>query len=428
MAITRYSDAGHGVASTDSEVVRPQLRWAFYALVASIPFERVDIGVPISAARIAGYGFFLIALLQPSISFRRPPAAFWCFATYVLIFALLMVFQPPELLEEILDRLLTLTQLLLLFWIAYNLMRYPRVAGGALLALGVSGAACALLQVAGLSAAEAADERVAAFGQNPNELSSILALGLLALLGLCYRRERSALSFGLAWPLIAVLGMAIIQTSSRGGLLALGSGLVVFVGVAGTRFAWIRRALFLVLGIALLVGLSYFSESNRRRWEETLIAGDLAHREILYPAAWQMFTEEPVAGWGPVTALYQLGGRTKFVNWPNPEESKRDTHNLALHVLTATGLLGTIPFVAGILLCVWSAFRARRGVEGILPLAMAISLLVSNMSGDRLYMKFHWLVLAYALASGYQVAVRRLPTRPPRSSTPPAPLAVVSRV
>jgi O-antigen ligase len=414
--------------------VHPALRWAFYVLVATIPLERVYIGVPVSFARIAGYGLILIALFHPGTSFRRPPAAFWCFATYVLIFAVLMGFQPAGFLEEISDRLFQLLQLLLLFWIAFSLMRDPEVAGGALVAFGLSCAACAFLQIAGLagdvggSGVEEMSDRVAAFDQNPNELSSILSLGLLALLGLGYRRERSPLPFGWAWPLIAGLGIAIVQTGSRGGLLALGLGLVIFVGGTGTRAARIKRVLVLGLGIVLLVGLSYFSESSRQRWEASLMAGDMAKREIIYPTAWQMFTEEPVVGWGPITALYELGRRTWHINWHVPEKPKRDTHNLALHVLTATGLLGAIPFVAGISLCVWSAFRARRGVEGVLPLAMALSLLLSNMSGDRLYMKTHWLVLAYALASGYDVAVRRLSSRPPCATAPAAPLAAVSGV
>jgi len=359
-----------------------------------------------------GYGLFVMALLHPRISFRPPPPAFWCFALYVLIFTLLMAFQPLELLEEILERVLTMTQLLFLFWISYNLMRYPAIAGRALLVFGVSCAACAFLQVAGLAQADLAEERQAAFGQNPNALAAILDMGILAIVGLGYRAERTALPYGLTWLLLGILGIAVVQTGSRGGLLTLAAGLAVFL-FAGSRRARIGKALILILATALVVALSYFSGASRRRWEETLGAGSLAHREQLYPAAWEIFTEEPVVRWGPVTSLYELGGRTRDIDWVNPEERKRDTHNLALHVLTATGLLGTIPFAAGIWLCVLAAYKGRHGIEGMAPLAMTLSLLVSNMSGDRVYMKFHWVVLAYGLASGCQILARAMPTRSP---------------
>jgi O-antigen ligase len=408
MAITRCSDAGHGVASTDSYVVGPQIRWAFYAVVASLSTEGVSLGIPVTAPRILGYVFFLLALLQPRVSFRLPPPAFWWFGIYVYLYAALTIFQPSEFWEEIMERVLTLVQLLAFFWIGCNLMRDPRVAWGAIVTLGLSCALCALLQLAGLATDGTIADRAAAFEQNANQVATIFSLGLLALVGLIYGRQGGAQPIGWwAWPLCAVLALAIVQTGSRGGLLTVGSGLLVFLFDNGRRESRMGRALFVALGAAVLIGMSYFSEASRQRWEETFGAGDLAHREELYPTAWQMFIEKPVAGWGPVTALYELGARTKHVRWSNPEEMKRDTHNLALHVLTATGILGAVPFVVGMWLCVRAAWRARPGPQGVLPLALVISLLVSNMSGDRIYLKFHWFVLAYALASWAQLSTQR---------------------
>lgn len=407
MAITQYSDAGQCVASTDAYVAGPQVRWAFFAVVASLPTEGVGLGIPITAPRILGYVFFLLALLQPRISFRLPPPAFWWFGVYVYLYAALTIFQPSEFWEEIMERVLTLVQLLAFFWIGCNLMRDPRVARGAILTLGLSSALCAHFQLSGL-ATDATTEGTAAFGQNANQVASVFSLGLLALLGLIFGRQGGAQAIGWwAWPLCAVLSVAIVQAGSRGGLLTVGFGVLVFLFDKGLPESRMRRALLVALGAAVLIGMSYFSEASRQRWEAAFGAGDLAHREELYPTAWQMFIEKPVAGWGPVTALYELGARTKYVRWSNPEELKRDTHNLALHVLTATGILGAVPFAVGMWLCVRAAWKARPGPQGVLPLAMMISLLVSNMSGDRIYLKFHWFVLAYALASWAQLSIQR---------------------
>src|SRR5207244_13447285 len=49
--------------------------------------------------------------------------------------------------------------------------------------------------------------------------------------------------------------------------------------------------------------------------------------------------------------------------------------------------------------CLRAAWQARRGSQGVLPLAMIVTVLMANMSGLWLYKKLNWIVLAYALAS-----------------------------
>jgi O-antigen ligase len=384
-----------------------QLRLAFYALIASLPTEGVDLGVTVSASRVLGYLFLLVAVLHPGISFRFPPRAFWWFGIYSFLYFFLIVFQPTEYWDEVLERVFTLCQLLVFFWIACNLLQDPRVARGAIIGLGISCAVCALLQLSGSGENAADPERSAAFGQNANLVAAIFSLGLLGLAFLAYSGQTKGQRFAWwPWPLCALLAVAIVQTGSRGGLLTAGSGMLVFLLDKRVGKGWTQKVIVVLLLAGVLVGMSYFSDATRQRWEGTIATGELAKREHLFPTAWRMFTEKPLAGWGPITALYELGSRTKHVGWSNPEVTKRDTHNLALHVLTATGILGAIPFVIGMWLCVRAAWRARTGIQGILPLAMVVSLIVSNMSGDRVYVKFHWFVLAYAIASEAQLCTR----------------------
>ena len=63
------------------------------------------------------------------------------------------------------------------------------------------------------------------------------------------------------------------------------------------------------------------------------------------------------------------------------------------------GLLGAIPFFAGVCLCLWAAWRARQSTWGVLPLALIMTLLVANMSGNWIHWKLTWLILAFCLAS-----------------------------
>jgi O-antigen ligase len=394
-------DTAPGVSVAPAGVSRP-LAWAFYLFVSSLPVESTGIGVPVSATRFAGYLLVLVALLNSAVSFRRIPRALCWFGLYACAYATLGLFQPPEFWEEIWERVFTLVQLLVLLWLTFNLLRHPRIARGAFLSLGVSCACCAALQLSGIAASSnPTQERAALLGQNPNEVAGYFAVGLLALVGVFYGRDRGLSWFRpLAWPAFAVLGGAIIQTGSRGGLLALGAGMVTFLLVAKTPRILLRNAAIVLLVGAIVVAISYYSEESRRRWEEALATGNLAHREELFPIALEMFLEEPLVGWGPVAHLHELGRRTRHLRWHNPDQPWRDTHNLFLYVLTGVGALGSLPFLIGLWLCLREAWRGRRGPAGLLPFALLATMLAANMSGTWMHLKVFWFVMACALAGG----------------------------
>ena len=132
------------------------------------------------------------------------------------------------------------------------------------------------------------------------------------------------------------------------------------------------------------------------RLRETAESGAMAGREDLYPIVGQMILEKPIIGWGPMNNQYELSIRegSRFFN-----RAKRDTHNVVFEVLTATGLLGTLGFGLGIALCVIAAWRGRSGPEGVLPLALVVSVLTANMSGNWIASKFLWFAFAYAIVS-----------------------------
>src|SRR6266704_2087965 len=75
------------------------IRYAYYAFIFSIPFESAAIGIVpehLTIARMIGYVFVLVALLQPSRCFRSPPKAFWYFVAYLYVFVALGFVQESE--------------------------------------------------------------------------------------------------------------------------------------------------------------------------------------------------------------------------------------------------------------------------------------------------------------------------------------------
>ena len=132
---------------------------------------------------------------------------------------------------------------------------------------------------------------------------------------------------------------------------------------------------------------------------------NMAGREKIFPAAWNLFKEKPLIGWGPIDNMYELGKRVQIFKdatlFKRSDSNKgvMDTHNMFLDALTSTGLFGTAPLYIYIILCILAALRARRGSQGALPLAMVVTVILIDMSGNWIASKLDWLMMAYALVS-----------------------------
>jgi O-antigen ligase len=383
--------------ATDQHPIRV-VRSVFYAFVFSLPFETIFQGL-LEPTTILGALLLLTTLLQPRLFLRWPPKAYFCFLVYLYLFAVFSLLEPSQYRSLSTQSLFVLAQLTVLGWISYCVMRDRHVAARALLTFGAACTVLAIVQVTGLASqvAEGHAEivRMTAFGFHPNALARILMMGLLAIIGLSFVRGKSLLTTVLvAFPFVALLGVGLIQTGSRGGLLALTIGLMAFVLRPGTTRTKILNTLGILLVVVFIVVATLLSGVMSARFEDTLEDGDLARRERIYPTAFEMFREKPFLGWGPITSTYELGMRLG-----HPEEETKNPHNLILFGFVTTGLLGSLPLFMGIGFALVGSWKTRHGAHGSLPLAMLVAVLAANMSGLYLFNKLHWLVMAYALAS-----------------------------
>lgn len=394
-------------ASPLGEAFHPFVRWALYLFVFSLPFEWPQRSIPVEVTTLTGAIFLLATLIQPGRCFARLPTALWWFFAALTVFwvsfAVGGAAYPGDALKAFVLRL----QNLLAFWAAYNLMRDDQIATRTWLVFGV---ACVTLASFTLAGAVNLDEdwvkrsgRVTLFGQNANHAGLILASGALALVGLTYGRDRKLLRPRLlVWPLLALIGVALVKTGSRGSFLSLTLGLWTFSAGGRSVLVKLRNTVVAVSAVALLAWAAWQVPLMRERIQQ-VEQGNLAGRERIFPAAWGLFLERPLLGWGPAQNKYELARRV-------PEEFRtwRDTHNLVLELLTSIGVIGAVPFLLGTGLCLWGAWKARGGNHGILPLALAVALLMGNMSGNYIGLKLFWLVLAWGAAAG-SLVVPRLP-------------------
>jgi len=385
--------------------VQPVVRWALYAYICSIPFEMPQRSIPVEIPTLVGSLFLLATLLDRRAAYRRFPAPLAAFAAYLWVFVVSALVNLASHELSVGKFFLEMLQALLLFWTTANLFTDEPVRVGALRALALACGLRAVLQVAGLASTERAlwtgGYRVTALGQNANLSALILTAGLLAALALPSSRDpRRRWPVALRWPVVVLIAVAIVQTGSRGGLLALATGAMMFLLSGPTPWARVRNAAAALFLLGLLSFAAYRSEAMRNRFSATFQEGTLAGRERIYPALLVMIRERPALGWGPVENQYELERRLQ-----DPGYIKRDAHNLVLELLTSTGVAGTIPFLIGLALCVQSAWRARRTPRGVLPFAMLLAILTGTMSGTWIASKILWLVLAHGEAAGRRPAL-----------------------
>jgi O-antigen ligase len=391
---------------------------AFYLMVFSFNFEMPDRGgweIPAMTAAL----FIASTPLALRACYGRVPGALLWFAGFLWAFVLTSLLHVWIDFGDVRHYLIVLVEAVLVFWAGVNLCSRPAIGTAALWCFVYSALARSVLPMVGVGRTSYAvwtgGERVTAFGQNANFSAILLSAGLVTLLGLTYGRRGGGTTSRtmklLAWPIGAFIGAAIIETGSRGGLLALGAGLMALLFTAGGDLkVRLRNGLVTVLALGVLAYSAFTATVMKNRLEATAETGTLAGREQLWPSLVDMFLEKPLWGWGPVNNQYEVAARTTDM-----AKEHRDAHNLLLELLTAEGLAGAVPFLTGLGICVVAAWRGRTSPYGIVPCALVALFFVANISTNLVAYKPFWWVLAIALASG-QLAARPGPvaggTRP----------------
>jgi O-antigen ligase len=408
------------------------VRWGFYGFVFSIPFEYPPRTIPLEVHTITGLIFLVIAMLQPGICFRKAPKAFWWYGVYIFIYLSLTFFYSDHL-NEAMIFFFNITQAAFLFWVSYNLLRYEAIVRGALLSFAISSAVVASLMVMGIGTtvyrSTSESDRYTVLGQDPNTVGANMALGIITLLGLSFGlgaiKQRSRLISKLRFYvmiglLMALQGLCLIMTGSRGGMTALGVGFLAFTLKQGNILKMLRNFIVVLSALGFAGWIIINTEPMKSRYDKSVRRGDMSGRQYIFPHAFDMIEEKPFVGWGPSNQQYELYERTKHLEFGNPDKLKtrksKATHNLVLEVLTSTGIIGAIPLFICIGLCLWGGWKARATTQGILPFALAMAILMVNMTIPWQPAKQVWLIFAYALAYGHGSNEKRKEWRRPLAS------------
>jgi O-antigen ligase len=386
------------VLDASEGVLKPRVLWSFALFVFSIPFETLFQQEQsfFSLSKMTGVVMLGMCLTQARECFRRFPAALWMFVLYLWTYCVVGMFQRADFQAEMFGRIITLTQMFILFWVGYNVFADERGALFFLHALAASCMVVAILQVFDVTATTTqmgAAQRISVLNEDPNTVGSVLALGILCLIGMYYSPPKTGFFAGIALLMpVCLTVLTLANTGSRGGMLSLAIGVMILGLGQGTTLVRLRNVAVLSVVTVIMVMVVLSSPAASKRWQATLTEGSTAGRTDIYAEAIKMVVDKPIFGWGPVHHFHELG--TRMHVYPT-----RDTHNLYLWVLTEVGLFGAIPYFIGLGMCGFAAWRARSSFHGILPITLFITIIIINMSLSWQNRKLHWLVLAYAFAS-----------------------------
>ncbi len=388
------------VAAKPAVRVNPFVRGSLVLFAMSIFFEIPHRSFPVEVPTFFAAVFLATTLLNPRACYRRIPTPLIWFAVHLWVLSISAIWNGVEHVGPVIKHFVDLTLLLLLLWTITNVLADARALRSTLVGFIFAATIRAAMQVAHIGVHRitvwTGGERITVLGQNTNMSAIVLSAGLVTVIGL-FATPATWLPkrYFLTWPLAALMGWATIQTGSRGGLFCIAAGLLVFLFSGRTAAIRVRNAILGILGLAALGLAAAYSPMMRNRLENAAQQGNLAGREKIYPAVLTMIRERPIIGWGPIDNQFEIGRRINERRRPS-----RDAHNLIGELLTTSGMVGTVPFLVGLVLAMREAFRARNGALGYLPLGLLSAVLVGCLSGTWLISKILWFSLSVALAAG----------------------------
>ncbi len=312
--------------------------------------------------------------------------------------------------ESTLSRAGTYSQLLMAVWLIWEVAESEsRIKG--LMAAYVAGAGCAsagtvvnfltgntAAQLAIASGDQSAHEvysgtRFTIEGTNANDLGLMLALSIPMAVYLMARPKRTALSL-LLWVHMATCITALLLTGSRGGMIAMATGLLM-LPFAWNRLPSMQRGISVVAAFATAAWAIWMIPAqiwNRLSSAMTeLQSGTLTHRLDLWQGGIETFRDHPWVGVG--SGAYGMA-IMHLVDIPYP------AHNTFLSVAVELGTLGALLLIALVGLLFYCASRMRY-LEASLWLILMLTWTVGVSVLTWEYRKPTWFLFGLLAAHAY---------------------------
>jgi len=230
--------------------------------------------------------------------------------------------------------------------------------------------------------------------------------------------------------LVTVNLLFLIATGNRGGFVTIIFGTLCFLFVFRRELGFARVAKILIGGTTLFVAMGIIAVNFTdygmlfERLQDTEIeeGGIPDTRSLVWPLAWAEIVKKPIVGHGPKLAISTRERRVADI------EYVRFPHNLFLHLMYTTGIVGTAAWV--FFFCAMAERFIRTRHSGIpdtqlaaMPRLALIVLTVFFVSQLRIeflreslldYQNYLFVLFAWFLAMSDLIAARAIESRPVR--------------
>jgi len=343
-----------GAPASETSLLRYS-RWALYATVAGLPLYvvRWHYGpIPTTLLEtliVVTAGLYVIARWREGM--RRPLKTQYDVPILLLLLAgaISMVIAADQRAALGLYRAYFIEPVAI-FYVAVDLLRLPQTARRVVLALAIGSSLLSILNL--VAVARALASHSLQVGSAPNALygdANYVALYLDPVVALAAAfvlfGEGRLRQVGVVW--LAVTGLALLLTFSKGAYLALGVlGLIAVLSLRRWRWPLLAGLVVMAAAIAQIPPI-------KDRWSTA--ENSLLGRLEIFQATVVMIKDHPILGIG-------LGGfhirYRGFATEPYP-------HNIFLAFWVEVGLLGLIAFTVILLGLLWRGWRAWPHVDGI---------------------------------------------------------------
>ena len=205
---------------------------------------------------------------------------------------------------------------------------------------------------------------------NPNKTAALIAILMVAVWSLSYLKKWM---FWVSLALFSALGICLVHTFSRGGIVAAFCGLIPLLVCA--RWPWpTKRIVGVVLSVWLVIAASIYLQAHERFGQGVATEDrSISNRFVLWKAAPTMMADA-AGGWG----IGQAG--KAYMDWYQPldrSESYRTLVNSHLTWLVEFGLFGRFFYILGWL----AAFLLCLPVAGNRWLAVPLGIDIAFFTG-----------------------------------------------
>ena len=363
-------------------------------VVFTIPWEdAITVGGIGTLTRAIGLLAVVVWLYYVVVSgaFRKPHL-FHILVCCFIIWNTLSIFWSTAN-DETIQRILTVSQLGILAWILWDLYRTPNAMRSALQAY-ILGAYVAIgstifAYLNGQEIGIYSGERYAGANLNAVDLALILILGIpvawhLAVTGVSGKEGRIQRLVNLAYIPMALF--AIILTGTRTAMFAIIPA-VVYIVLTTSQLKPLFRILILaavIVGLFILLPVIPQASIDRLATAgNSITAGDLGGRVMLWNASLSIFEEHPLLGIGAG-------------NLHSPVWLGALAHNTFLSVLAELGLIGFTLFAAILAVVTYHAFRQPKAYSVLWLTVLAIWMIgVFTLSWE--FRKPTWLFLSLVI-------------------------------